>query len=91
MVRDVLFDTYGLGDIHSLVIASQESKTIEEFSGIPLAALKRGDETVTKIDLRNSGCGPLEAMLLGALLKVPVIYLSLHNCPPPSPSPPPCT
>jgi hypothetical protein len=48
----------------------QESKTIEVFSGIPVAALKSNDEKTTELNLKNSGCGQVEGALLGALLKV---------------------
>ena len=51
-------------------LSVQESKTLEIVSGIPVAKLKANDPEVTSLDLKGSGCGPAEAFILGAILKV---------------------
>ena len=48
----------------------QASGNIESFSGIPVAKLKANDPDVTSLDLENFGCGPVEGLVLGRLLKV---------------------
>ena len=57
----------------------QESKALETVSGIPVAKLKANDPDATSLDLQNSGCGPAEGAILGAILKVVVYYLALHT------------
>ena len=57
----------------------QESKALETVSGIPVAKLKVNDPDATSLDLASSGCGPAEAVILGAILKVVVYCLALHT------------
>ena len=51
-------------------MSPQEHPTLETFSGIPLRSLLQNDAKVTELDLRRSGCGVFEAVLLAAVLKV---------------------
>ena len=48
----------------------EECKSLEEFSGIPVAKLKANDPSITELDFRNKGFGDAEACVLAILLKV---------------------
>ena len=50
---------------------------MEMFSKIPVKALLENDEKTTKLDLRNSGCGDTEALVLAECLKVVELFVFL--------------
>ena len=69
-----------------------ESKTMDTFSGIPVRKLLENDASVAQLDLGSSGCGVVEAAVLGEVLKVgcvapfrpSAVTWSIHSslCPP---------
>ena len=52
------------------VSIQEECKSLEEFSGIPLAKLRENDPSLTKLDFSSKGFGIAEACVLAKLLEV---------------------
>ena len=50
--------------------AQEECKSLEDFSGIPVAKLKANDPSITKLNFRDKGFGNAEACVLGMVLQV---------------------
>ncbi len=50
--------------------AQEEFKSLEEFSGIPVAKLKANDPSITDLHFRDKGFGDAEACVLGMVLQV---------------------
>ena len=50
--------------------AQEECKSLEEFSGIPVAKLKANDPSITELNFRDKGFGDAEACVLGMVLQV---------------------
>ena len=48
----------------------EECKSLEEFSGIPIAKLKANDPSFTELNYTNKGFGDAEAYVLGMVLQV---------------------
>ena len=48
----------------------EECKSLEEFSGIPIAKLKASDPSITELRFSNDGFGDAEACVLGMVLQV---------------------
>ena len=48
----------------------EECKSLEEFSGIPIAKLKASDPSTTELDFSDKGFGDAEACVLGMVLQV---------------------
>ena len=48
----------------------EECKSLEEFSGIPIAKLKASDPSITELKFSNDGFGDAEACVLGMVLQV---------------------
>ena len=51
-------------------VAQEECKSLEEFSGIPIAKLMANDPSITELDFESSGFGDAEACVLGMVLQV---------------------
>ena len=51
-------------------VAQEECKSLEEFSGIPIAKLKANDPSITELKFRGKGFGDAEACVLGMVLQV---------------------
>ena len=51
-------------------VGQEECKSLEEFSGIPVAKLKANDPSITKLDFRGKSFGDAEACVLGMVLQV---------------------
>ena len=51
-------------------VAQEECKSLEEFSGIPVAKLKANDPSTTELNYTNQGFGDAEAYVLGKVLQV---------------------
>ena len=62
----------------------EECKSLEEFSGIPVAKLKANDPSITELDFRNKGFGDAEACVLGMALqvrhKIGVAHHTISRC-----------
>ena len=50
--------------------AQEECKSLEEFSGIPIAKLKANDPSITELNFKGKGFGDVEAYVLGMVLQV---------------------
>ena len=50
--------------------SQEECKSLEEFSGIPVAKLKANDPSITKLSFSRKGFGNAEACVLGIVLQV---------------------
>jgi hypothetical protein len=51
-------------------VVQEECKSLEEFSGIPIAKLKANDPSITELDFSSRGFGDAEAYVLGMVLQV---------------------
>ena len=51
-------------------VFQEECKSLEEFSGIPVAKLKANDPSFTELNYTNKGFGDAEAYVLGMVLQV---------------------
>ena len=51
-------------------VAQEECKSLEEFSGIPIAKLKANDPSITELKFISKGFGDAEAYVLGVVLQV---------------------
>ena len=51
-------------------VAQEECKSLEEFSGIPIAKLKANDPSITELDFSDKGFCDAEAYVLGMVLQV---------------------
>ena len=60
-------------------VAQEECKSLEEFSGIPIAKLKANDPSITKLDFSDNGFGVAEACVLGMVLQVRHTLRVAHN------------
>ena len=65
-------------------VVQEECKSLEEFSGIPVAKLKANDPSITELDFRNKGFGDAEACVLGMVLqvrhKIVVAHHTISRC-----------
>jgi len=50
--------------------AQEECKSLETFSGIPIAKLKADDPSITELDFCDKGFGDAEACVLGLVVQV---------------------
>ena len=50
--------------------SQEECKSLEEFSGIPIARLKANDPSITELNFTDKGFGDAEACVLGMVLQV---------------------
>jgi hypothetical protein len=51
-------------------VVQEECKSLEEFSGIPVAKLKANDPSITELMFNRKGFGDVEACVLGMVLQV---------------------
>ena len=51
-------------------VAQEECKSLEEFSGIPVAKLRENDPSAIELKFSNKGFGDAEACVLGSVLQV---------------------
>ena len=51
-------------------VAQEECKSLENFSGIPIAKLKADDPSITELDFSQKGFGDAEACVLGLVVQV---------------------
>ena len=51
-------------------VVQEECKSLEEFSGIPIAKLQANDPSVTELDFSGKGFADVEACVLGMVLQV---------------------
>ena len=51
-------------------VVQEECKSLEEFSGIPIAKLKANDPSITELGFQDRGFGDAEACVLGMVLQV---------------------
>ena len=51
-------------------VAQEECKSLEEFSGIPVAKLRENDPSFTELKFNFKGFGDAEACVLGSVLQV---------------------
>ena len=51
-------------------VVQEECKSLEEFSGIPIAKLKANDPSITELNFKDEGFGDAEAYVLGMVLQV---------------------
>ena len=51
-------------------VVQEECKSLEDFSGIPIAKLKANDPSITELKFRQKGFGDAEACVLGMVLQV---------------------
>ncbi len=61
-----MINVFFIGKCH----VQEECKSLEEFSGIPIAKLKANDPSITKFDFSQKGFGEAEAHVLGMVLQV---------------------
>ena len=51
-------------------VVQEECKSLEEFSGIPVAKLKANDPSITELNFKDNDFGDAEACVLGMVLQV---------------------
>ena len=60
-------------------MVQEECKSLEEFSGIPIAKLKANDPSITELNFNREGFGDAEACVLGMVLQVRHKIVMAHH------------
>ena len=65
-------------------VVQEECKSLEDFSGIPIAKLKANDPSITKLDFSGKGFSNAETCVLGMVLqvrhKIVVAHQTISTC-----------